>query len=457
MSTIPPHNTEAERSVLGSILIDKEAIVEVADFLGPDDFYHNAHKRILEAIIELYRERSPIDLLTLSEHLHKKNILQAVGGAAYLSKITNAVYSSSHIKKYAEIVKEKSRRRRSKLILKQLEESLADESLDAKQVIENTVSDLVSIVEDKKYNTGKARDILGELVDDWALVNKKGFGLPTGIEALNRSVRGYREGHYWLLMADTNIGKTAFAIMMLHHFYIENPQECVVFFSSEMTHKEMLEKVVAKTVDIEVYDLPGMMETEKVMKAIDEVSKRDLFIFDDCRKVQDMKLKIEYLKLRGYKPRMVFVDYIQNLDGPGSGDTEKLGRISMDLQALAIKQKFCLVVMSQIPKAEKDVHPYAVHPKGCSLIKDHAGVVLFIQRNVKEEDQRERDQKHKVHCANVAMTKNRYGEREFFVSYIDKATGHYYPKKPKDIMIAGSMETSRTFEEPNFDDWEGFI
>lgn len=453
MHQLPPHNLEAEKCVIGSILIDKEAIVNVADFLLPEDFYPTAHQLILKAIIDLYKERSPIDLVTLTDYLEKRSQLALVGGVSYIAALCKEVPTSSHIKRYADIVKEKSRRRQSHQLLNKLKDALGDEVRETKDIIKEVVGDLVSIVEDKKYNTGKAVDILQDLVGDWEVVAKGGFGLSTGIDTLDKAVKGYRDGHYWLVMADTNIGKTSFAIMMLHHFLQKNPKECVVFFSSEMTHKEMTEKIVAKEADLEVYDLPTNMGDQKVIEAVEKVSGMNLFVFDDCRTAANMQLKIEYLKLRGYVPKLVFVDYIQNLSGPGQGVTEKLERISAELQGLAISQKFCLVVMSQIPKAEKGVHPYAVNPMGSSQIKNQSGVALLLRREIEEEEKIENETGVKVFQADAIMTKNRYGERRNFHPYIDKAKGHYYPKKPVGVLIAGSKTESRTFETAEEDFW----
>jgi len=445
MSTPPPHDTQAEQGVLGSLLIDKEAIVEVADFLRPEDFYYDAHGVIMRAVLDLHKDRSPLDLITLVNHLESKKMLKAVGGATYLSTLLNAEFTASHIRKYAEIVKEKARRRQVNTLSLHLQSSLQNEEVSTKAVVESFVGALVNITEDRKCNSGKVSDILSDVVSDWDLVATNGFGLPTGIERLDEAVRGYRDGHYWLVMADTNIGKTSFAIMLLHHFLNRNPKECAVFFSSEMTYKEMAEKVVAREANMSVYDLPQNMEGEVVIDALAKVTESNLFIYNNCRTVKDIQMKIEYLKLRGYKPKLVFIDYIQNLNGRGSNTTEKLEGISGGLQDLAIYQKFCLVVMSQIPKSEKDVHPYSVHPKGASLIKDHSGICFFIQRDVKEEEANERAGRGKVHLAQVAMTKNRYGPRTHLKVWIDMAVGHYYPLKPQQIMIAGSQETSTVF------------
>ncbi|TSC65492.1 MAG: Replicative DNA helicase, partial [Candidatus Berkelbacteria bacterium Gr01-1014_85] len=210
---IPPQSHEAEQSVLGSILIDQESIARVADIVSPEDYYHEAHRQIYQAMVNLFEHRSPIDLVTVSEELEKTKHFESVGGATYLTNLVNSVPSASNVEHYAAIVGQKATLRRLIQASTKIGELGFDEELDIAKVLDNAEQSLFAVSQRSlKQNFVAIKDILAESFERIDELHKnKGVlrGVPTGFRDLDALLSGLQRSDLVIIAARPSMGKTA--------------------------------------------------------------------------------------------------------------------------------------------------------------------------------------------------------------------------------------------------------
>ena len=211
---VPPHSVEAEESVLGALLLDKDAVIAVAEFLSPDDFYDERHKEIYQAILSLYEERTPVDVLTVAERLKKQKDLKKIGGASYLTNIVNKVPTAAHVEHYGKIVKDQSVKRSLMKAATRLVEFSLDEGMSSADLLDRAESEVFSLTQ--KHLTKAftlVRDTLAESFDRLDELHKQGEGLrgiATGFIDLDNALAGLQKSNLVILAARPGVGKTAF-------------------------------------------------------------------------------------------------------------------------------------------------------------------------------------------------------------------------------------------------------
>lgn len=437
-----PYSTEAEKALLGSLIIDQNSLARIYDLLQPDDFYHSAHGMIYRTLVKLSATGLDYDLVSIVADLEENKILKKIGGAAYISELASEVHTSTHIVNHSKIIKEKSLRRASIKAVHDLSLQVMDEKVDIKVGIQNILSRFGEVLQDKKIEESGVRAVLNKLIESWEDIQKTGLGLPIGVPELEKVIKGYRPGHYWVIMAYTSWGKTAFSIMLLDKLLASSPKECVVFFSSEMTQLELAGKLLAQRTGEEVYTIQKDMEGEKFIRALSELDEKKLFIFDDCLTTQKIKLKLNFLRMKGYNPKVIFVDYIQNLRGRGKNEYERMTDITTELQSISIRDKICVVALSQVPDDAAAGSPILIKGKGTGAIGATAGLVMQLIRD-KEQEAASGDVKVPVE---VLVTKNRYGPTGRFEVWHDKSTGLYQNQlaDTRNLKIA-SMEKQKLY------------
>ena len=209
---IPPHSPEAEESVLGALLLDKDAIIAIAEFLRPDDFYDDRHREIYECALELFEDRIPIDVLTVSERLKKRKVLKKVGGVSYLVEIANRVPTAAHVEHYGRIVKDAATKRSLMKAASRLVELSMDEGLAADELLHKAEAEVFALTQKhiKKAFTA-VRDALAESFDRLDELHKQAEGLrgvPTGFKDLDETLAGFQKSNLLILAARPGIGKT---------------------------------------------------------------------------------------------------------------------------------------------------------------------------------------------------------------------------------------------------------
>ena len=391
---LPPQNIEAERSLLGSVLISQDAFFKIVDIIKPDDFYDPAHKLIFGAILKLTEEQKPVDLVSLTNMLSERGELEAVGGNSYIADLTGAVATASHAKHYAEIIAEKSIRRRLISASEDIAELSYDESdsdassiLDAAEqklfnVAKNTVkSDLVSI-----------ESILTENFDRLELLHQSGgklSGIPTGFVDIDKRFAGLNRSDLIVIAARPAMGKTTLALNIAQNIAIDENLP-VLFFSLEMSKEQLVDRMLSyesgvnnsklRTGDLSDEDF------ESLSHAWGALGEANMYIDDTPGiTVTEMRAKARRLSYK-QKPGLIVVDYIQLMSGTGkdSGNrVQEVSEISRGLKILARELDVPVIALSQLSRSVEARHPQI--PQLSDLresgsIEQDSDIVMFIYR-----------------------------------------------------------------------------
>ena len=240
---IPPHSSEAEESVLGALLLDKDAIIAVAEFLESKDFYDDKHKIIYESCLELFEERTPIDVLTVTERLKKKRSLKKVGGSSYLAGLANKVPTAAHVEHYGKIVKDAASKRALMKAASKLVDYSLDESLGADELLDKAESEIFSLTQSKLTKVfTPVKDALAESFDRLDELHKQTEGLrgvPTGFKDLDDTLAGMQKSNLIILAARPGVGKTSLALNIAQNLAVKYNRP-TAFFSLEMSREELI-------------------------------------------------------------------------------------------------------------------------------------------------------------------------------------------------------------------------
>lgn len=258
VSLIPPQNSEAEASLLGAILIDSDAIVKIADIISSDDFYEERHKRIYEAALQLYEKHKPIDILTLTDQLRATGFLDMLGGASYLTELTNFVPTAAHVEQYAEIVSQKALRRRLIKASGDIVNLGYDENRDLQQLIEEAETKLFEVSQRHvKQDVTSLETVLSESFDRLDELHKdkgKIRGVPTGYKDLDAILAGLQKSDLFVLAARPSMGKTALALNLAHNVAIKS-KEPVLIFSLEMSKEQLVDRMLSMESGVDAWAL----------------------------------------------------------------------------------------------------------------------------------------------------------------------------------------------------------
>lgn len=392
---VPPHNIEAERSVLGGILIDPQALLKVFEIIAPDDFYQESHKIIYRAIIELFENNEPYDLIKLHDHLLKKGIIQNVGGVAYLAELSEAVPIASNVHHYAHIVKNKSVLRRLIDASTSIASSCYDELDDVNEVLEKSEKLIYEISQTQiDQNYVDIRSILKDTVKDLEkLYSKKELitGVPTGFTDLDNITAGLQRSDLIIVAGRPSMGKTAFALNIAQNTAIRHNIPVAVF-SLEMPRRQLAMRMLSSEAKIDAQGLRTGFITEhdfmKIVEAANSMSKARLFIDDKpAQTVLEIKAKARRLKME-HNIGLVIIDYLQLMRGSrgfGESREREISEISRSLKAMAKELDIPVIALSQLNRKVED-RPGSKRPQMSDIresgaIEQDADVIAFIYRD----------------------------------------------------------------------------
>lgn len=394
-AAIPPQNTEAEASLLGAILIDSDAIVKVADIVVAADFYDERNARIYEATVQLYEKHSPIDVLTLSDQLKSTGMLDMVGGASYLTELTNFVPTAAHADRYAEIIAQKSMRRR----LIKASQSIAtlgyDEARSLQELIEIAETQLFQVSEKHiKQDIYSIENILSSSFDRLDELHKdkgKLRGVPTGYKDLDNILAGLQPSDLIVLAARPSMGKSAFALNLAHNVALK-AELPVLLFTLEMSKEQLVDRLLAAEAGVNAWNLrTGNLtddDFERIGHAMGSLSEAQIFIDDSPGiTVSDMRTKAR--REAHQRPLgLIIVDYLQLMSGGArfSGDgnrVQEISEISRGLKGIARELNVPVLALSQLSRSVESRSPQI--PQLADLresgsIEQDADVVAFIYR-----------------------------------------------------------------------------
>jgi replicative DNA helicase len=389
----PPHSPEAEKTVLGGILVDNKNLNVVLSILSIDDFYKEGNRKILEKIALMVDRSLPVDLLSLSEELKKAGDLDEIGGASYLSSLMDGVPKSLNVEYYAQIIKEKALLRRLILSSAKIISSSYEQRENADQLLDEAQASIIEVAEQRIKPgfvpvgalTEPALDVIASLRGRQDAVT----GIPTGFRDLDSLTSGYHNSEFIVVAGRPSMGKTALCLNTSLHIGLQTDY-AVGFFSLEMAKEQIAIRLMCAEAQLDIKKVRtgfiGEREFERLKLSAEELSKAKVFIDESAAlTVMEMKAKARRLKLE-HNLDLVFVDYMQ-LMRPGSrfeNRTQEISYISRSLKELAKELQLPVVGISQLSRApekgRREPIPQLSDLRESGAIEQDADVVIFIYR-----------------------------------------------------------------------------
>ncbi|WP_236913443.1 replicative DNA helicase [Clostridium sp. Cult1] len=416
LGKIPPHSLEAEQSVLGAMILNKEAINTAIEQLHPDDFYKEANKEIFQAIIELFNRNEPVDIITLSEELRKRGTLESLGGVTYLAELSGGVAITSNVKYYCDIVEEKSILRR---LIKSCDDIMAksyEGSEEVNSIIEEAEKNIFDITQGR-HREGFA-PIKQVLLDSFTKIEEMAAhqgeltGLTTGFIDIDQKLSGMQSSDLILLAARPSMGKTALGINIATNSAIK-ADASVAIFSLEMSKEQLVQRMISSVSHVDLQKIiSGKLDEDEWIRIIDAMgplSQAKIFIDDTAGiSLTEMKAKCRRLKIeKGLD--LVVIDYLQLMqsDGRQENRQQEISAISRGLKALAKEMDCPVIALSQLsraPELRSDHRPILSDLRESGAIEQDADVVLFLYR-----DEYYHEDSDKKNIGEVIIAKHRNG------------------------------------------------
>lgn len=388
---VPPHSEEAEESVLGAVLIDKDAVVEVAELLQPSFFYEDKHALIFECVRELYNEREPIDVVTVAEKLKTRKSLKKIGGVAYLTELVNRVPTSAHAVNYAKIIKNLATKRELISQASKMVEDSFDETAGLDRILDQAEKAIFSLSQQHLIrNFIHIKDALAESFDRLDELHKTSGGMrgvPTGFNDLDNVLAGMQRSNLLILAARPGMGKTSLALNIAQ-FVAVNHKIPVGFFSLEMSQEELVDRLLVSQADIDAWRLKtgklNEMDFAKLSDAMGELAEAPLYVDDTPgMSIMEMRTKARRLQIE-HGVQFLVVDYLQlahsrNLENR----VQEISEVSMGLKNLARELKVPVLALSQLSRAVEhrgNPKPQLADLRESGGIEQDADVVMFLFR-----------------------------------------------------------------------------
>lgn len=389
---LPPQNIEAEQSLLGALLIDKDAVVSIGEILRPDHFYKSEqHGNIYNAIIELFEKREPIDLVTVTEKLKQKGVLDRVGGNAYLTELVNMVPTAAHVESYARIIKEHAMRRALISYSSKFVEDSYDEGRDVNDIIEDCEQVIFALSQQHiKRDFIQLKDAIAQSfdrLDELQKTSGKLRGVPTGFKDLDNKLAGFQDSNLIIFAARPGQGKTAFVLNCAMHAAV-NCGVPVGIFSLEMSQEELVDRMLVSQADIDAWKLKtGRLDDkdfERLSHAMGQLAEAPIFI-DDTPGATISEIRTKARRLQSeHGLKLIIVDYLQLIHGRDiENRVQEVAEISQALKNLARELKCPVVAVSQLSRAVESRgtrRPQLADLRDSGAIEQDADVVMFIYR-----------------------------------------------------------------------------
>jgi replicative DNA helicase len=396
-SESPPQSIDIEASLLGSLLIDGDAFIKIVDQIQADDFYDQKHGMIFSAMRSLYDKRSPIDILTMSEQLKNDSRLDIIGGASFLTELTNTVPTAAHLEQYADIVAEKAIRRRLISASQDIADVSSDENKSLQELIEEAESRLFDVSQKHvKQDITSLESILGDSFDrlDDLHRNKGGIrGIPTGLRDLDKLLAGLQRSDLIVIAARPSMGKTALMLNIALNIATKAKQGSVLVFSLEMSKEQLVDRLLAAEAGVDAWKLrtgEGLTDAdfERLSAGMGELAEAPIFI-DDTSGITVSDLRTKARRLHHQHPlAAIMVDYLQLMSGGSrfasmANRVQEISEISRSLKILARELNVPVIALSQLSRSVENRTPQI--PQLADLresgsIEQDADIVAFLYR-----------------------------------------------------------------------------
>lgn len=393
VNKLPPQNIEAEQSILGAILIDNDALPKALEILDPDDFYKLSHKKIFIAMTELFDRNEPIDLITLTEYLKKKDELEEVGGLSYLSTLVNATPTAANIKYHSKIVREKALLRGLLKSSYEVANKIYEDTLDAEDLVDYAERAIFEI-SDKRIKVSfvtlkdvikSSFEMIEHLYDNKDMVT----GVPSGFRDLDDLTTGFQKGDLIIVGGRPSMGKTAFALNIAQYVGLEL-REPVAIFSLEMAKEQLAFRMLCAEAMVNSSSIrKGFIKKEdwhKLTNAASNLTNAPIFI-DDSSSITALELRAKARRLKmEHGLSLIIVDYLQLMKGKGSFERreQEISDISRSLKALAKELSVPVIAVSQLNRSveqRRPPKPILADLRESGAIEQDADVILFLYRD----------------------------------------------------------------------------
>lgn len=440
---LTPQNLEAEQSFLGSLLLDHEAMLKVADSVQADDFYLDKHRRIYEAMIDLYRKSEPIDLLSLGSRLQELGDLERVGGRAELISLSNAVPSSSHIVHYGEIIQKKATLRRLLQAAGQITALGYETNEDVATLLDQAEQSLFSVSQKVTRKSFTAiKDVLADTfdrIDELHREKGKLRGVPSGFKDLDDMLGGMQKSDLIILAARPSCGKSSLALDIARNAAIRS-KVSVGIFSLEMSKDQLAERMLCAEARVDLWrmrnghlsDSAQSDDFPKIGHAIGTLSEAQIHIDDTASaNIMEVRTKCRRLQME-HGLGMIIIDYLQLMESRGKGSdnrTQEVAEITRGLKAIARELNVPVIALSQLSRTvelQKPAIPRLAHLRESGSIEQDADVVLFIYRKAADRNYRLEDiSPEEQNIAEIHIAKHRNGPTGMVKLYFDAANASF--------------------------------
>ena len=439
-----PHNDEAEKAILGAILMKEDAFDTVSSIIGANDFYHPINGEIFRAIAKMKEISSDtVDIITLTEFLRKNGTLEKAGGLAYIASLTESVNVTANTAEYARMVKEMSLRRSVLSMSSALSEKAFDATEDIYKTLDEGQANMLQLslsgsTAEEEYSIGNAvssvidrimKKMDGQLDDD---------SVRSGFDILDKYTNGgFKPQDYIVVAARPSIGKTAFGVSMIRNMLRDTEREQrVAFFSLEMPASQITERLLANLSHVNLRNIAQATfapdEFTRVLNAADTLYSKELYIVDVPNiKLNDLRAKARLLK-REHDITVIMIDYIGLIDpelGSQVSRHEAIGTVSRSLKSLARELKIPIIALCQVSRDSEERAPILSNLRDSGSIEQDADVVMFLHRKrILSEEEKQRNAKDSegratLQVTKVIVAKQRNGETgEFKVGYNAQTT-----------------------------------
>ncbi len=394
LGKVPPQALELEEAVLGAIMLEKDAIISVIDILRPESFYKESHRMIFEAVLELSRKLEPIDLLTVSEQLKKKEQLDVVGGPYFLTQLTSSVASAAHIEFHSRIISQKYIQRELIRVSTQIQEKAFDNSVDVDDLLDFSESQLFEVAFGNiKKETQKIDAVIDQAIKRIEEISGRAEGLsgvPSGFTKLDRITSGWQPSDLIVIAARPSMGKTALVLSMARNMAVEH-NKGVAFFSLEMSSIQLVNRMIVSETGIPADKIRNgnlkKYEWEQLEIQLKSLVEAPIFIDDTpAISVFELRAKARRLKIQ-HDIQIIVVDYLQLMSGPPEtqGNREQeVSSISRSLKAIAKELDIPIISLSQLNRSVElrsgDKRPQLSDLRESGAIEQDADLVIFIHR-----------------------------------------------------------------------------
>ncbi len=421
---IPPQNLEAEQSLLGSLLIDKDTIIRVGDNVRPEDFYRDAHKVIYETIQHLFSNHDPIDILSVGNRLEEIGKLKDVGGRAYLVELSNAVPTAAHAHHYADIIQKKATLRR---LLRSASEITAlgyEEADDVEATLDKAEQSLFAVSQKYlKQTFTSLRSVLSdafERIDELHKERGKLRGISTGFKELDNILGGLQNSDLVVLAARPSVGKTSFALDIARNVAAKS-KKAVGVFSLEMSKEQLVDRLICSEANVDLWKLrTGRLSDRdddfpRIGQALGVLSEAPLFI-DDTPGANVMEIRTKARRLQTeHGLGLIIIDYIQLMESRNHSDNrvQEVSEITRALKGIARELNVPVLALSQLSRAvemNKPAIPRLAHLRESGSIEQDADVVMFIYRKAVDKNYQLEDlAPEERRLAEIHISKHRNG------------------------------------------------